>query len=457
MRVFICWSGTRSGELADKLSSWLPKVIGPDIFCSVSTKFNVGERWFSQLLEELEAADAAIVCFTAENLDSRWMHFEAGMLFRSGQERVLPYFLGTAIPDIKDPLNAIQATAATREGTWRLVVALAHKLANASRDVSKEFDEHWPELHEFFRESLAPRFEDIFPHFEALFERKTFREPIEDCHDQDWISRYDGARETLVALSQRESTVERCCEHWQLWLYRKLLSEVDGYVRDVRDNLVQSRRFDVAENDKIDFARESPPEPLQPSPRAIAATCARRCREIRHIVYCLTRPEGAPQLSESLAFAKMTRDQFDDKKRLVHSKGMPVDRAKLGLSSESDIERFARSMWDFDRIMYYRIRLEDPASAESMARLVEQELHQAEAEGPRASKMPLHYAVKAWLTAMESGPTAPFDARQAKRLIDGALIYLDRSATPQDDDPKIRGHVQEIAKIIESRNATVSS
>ena len=140
-------------------------------------------------------------------------------------------------------------------------------------------------------------------------------------------------------------------------------------------------------------------------------------------------------------------DQFDDKKRLIQSKGTPVDRAALGLESEAELERCARSMWDFDRIIYYRVRRDEPTSAEAMTRLVEQELHQTEADGPGASKMPLHYAVKAWLSAFERDSSAPFDVGQAKRVIDGVLIFLDRTAKPDDDDPKIRAHLAEIRRI----------
>ena len=39
--------------------------------------------------------------------------------------------------------------------------------------------------------------------------------------------------------------------------------------------------------------------------------------------------EGAPRLADALRFAKMNRDQFDDKKSLVESKGMPIDRTAL--------------------------------------------------------------------------------------------------------------------------------
>lgn len=453
MRLFICWSEHRSRELADELATWLPKVLGPELSCSVSTKFEVGEQWFPQLLRELDAADAAIVCLTPENLASRWLHFEAGMLFRSGAERVLPYFLGSEVPAIDEPLNVIQASAATEAGTRGLVQALARRGAQSSSDVQRRFDACWPDLGRFIRRLAAPRFDDVFPGFAALFERKTFSEPIEECTDQGWVARYDGARETLLAIRQRSDVIDRCCQPWQVWLYRKLLGHIDGYARDIAETLLAERRFDVGEADRIDFAR--PIKSAAPPPAGrFAATCARRCREIRHVVFCLTRSDGAPRLAQSLAFAKMSRDQFDDKKRLVQSTGSPVDRAGLGLQANVDLESCVRSPWDFDRIVYYRVCLDEPVAPDAMTRLVEHELHQAEAEGPDASKMPLHYAVKVWLSALEKG--AAFDARQTVRVVAGVLAFLDRTRTPLDDDPKIRSHLAGIDAIVGSRGPVAS-
>jgi hypothetical protein len=452
VRAFICWSGPRSGRFAEKLSSWLPKVCGEGLNCVISTQFQAGKQWFPQLLSELNAANVAVICLTPENLLSPWLHFEAGMALRAGEERVLPYFLGPEVPEIKGPLNSSQASPATVDGTWRVVQALASIGEADEVQVRQRFDERWPELSRFVASIAAPTFVEIFPGFEALLERKTFQEPIDECTDQGWISRYDGARETLLAVEQRLDVVKRCCQPWQIWMYRKLLSQLDGYARDLAENLLQERRFESNATGNVDFGRPKRTAPAPPL-GAIAASCARRCREIRHVVFCLAKPEGAPRLAEALQFAKMSVDQFDDKKRLVQSKGTPVDRAALGVESDVDLERCAHSMWDFDRIIYYRVRLDHPVSADAMAKLVQEEVDRTEADGPGASKMPLHYAVKAWLGALEMAPPIPFDAVQAERVSDAVEAFLDRTVKPSDDDPKIRRHLAEVRRISRSASA----
>ncbi|HMO44791.1 MAG TPA: TIR domain-containing protein [Rubrivivax sp.] len=444
MRAFICWSESRSGDLAARLASWLPGVCGPELDCVISTQFQAGVPWLQQLLRELDAADAAIICLTPENLRSAWMHFEAGMVFRGGQDRVLPYFLGTKVPNIAGPLSISQAKTATLDGTLQLVQALALAGHLDAVEVQARFDARWPELNRFLRSIAAPRLSELIPEIDSLFQRKTFDEPLDQCTDQGWIARCDGARDTLLAIERRAAGVENCCQPWQVWLYRKLQSQLDGYVRDLREHLLVERRFAVAGAAKVDFGQA-----LElPAPRpaaAIAATCLRRCREIRHVVFCLTKPQGAPRLDDALRFAQLGIDQFDDKKRLLQSKGVPVDRTALGIEAQDDLEACANSMWDFDRIIYYRVRASEPVSPDRMVQCVENELHQVEADGPGASKMPLHYAVKAWLSAVEKAPLQRSGV-MAERVANEVQLLLDRTAKPDDDDPKIRANLAEIRK-----------
>ncbi|HEU0199977.1 MAG TPA: hypothetical protein VFR86_06035 [Burkholderiaceae bacterium] len=453
MRIFICWSESRSGQLADKLSTWLNQVLGPEATCTLSTGFQPGRPWFPQLIRELNEADAALICFTPENVSSLWMHFEAGMVFRFGDERVLPYFLGSEAVGIKEPLNSIQASTATKEGTRRLVEALASRGGIKQDQVAERFAKLWPELETFLRRLAAPRFAALFPEFEELFNRKTFTERIEDCTDQGWITRYDIVRQTLDLLKRQRAVVQTCCQPWQAWLFQKLINHVDGYARELCENLLAERHFEVSESNKVDFTRprKATLKPIGP----VSAACAYRCREIGHIVFCLTRPEGAPVLAEALDFAKLTRDQFDDKKRLVQATGVPVVPAALGLESDAELEACARSLWQYDRIIYYKVRESAPTDIDTMTSLVEREWLEAEAEGAAASKMPLHYAIKAWLAALEKAAAEPFNARIVERVMSGVQAYLDRTAKSDDSDPKIRSYLKLIGEMLNRRTPSV--
>ena len=83
MRVFLSWSGEQSLAVAKALREWLP-YINAEIQPWISgTDITPGERWSGEVAQQLEVADAGIVCVTRENQLAAWLNFEAGRLPRS--------------------------------------------------------------------------------------------------------------------------------------------------------------------------------------------------------------------------------------------------------------------------------------------------------------------------------------------------------------------------------------
>src|SRR5213592_1171184 len=80
MSIFICWSGTRTRLVARAVYNLLESQDSLHGRVFFSDKLEKGVAWFESILEELRAADAGVVCLTAENLESPWLHFEAGAL-----------------------------------------------------------------------------------------------------------------------------------------------------------------------------------------------------------------------------------------------------------------------------------------------------------------------------------------------------------------------------------------
>ncbi len=80
MKVFISWSGPRSAAVAEALRYWLPKVIQALEPWMSADDIEKGTRWRSGIATELEQSSVGIICLTRENLDSTWIHFEAGAL-----------------------------------------------------------------------------------------------------------------------------------------------------------------------------------------------------------------------------------------------------------------------------------------------------------------------------------------------------------------------------------------
>src|SRR4029453_13374266 len=84
-RVFICWSGDQSHQIAHAIKTLLENRIDrakEEEAIFVSDDVEKGVAGFESLLTELTESAVGIVCVTVESLASPWMHFEAGALAR---------------------------------------------------------------------------------------------------------------------------------------------------------------------------------------------------------------------------------------------------------------------------------------------------------------------------------------------------------------------------------------
>ena len=81
MKVFISWSGKRSGDIAQIMVEWFEAIFptGLDLWCS-SDDMRPGVLSVTQILDELQRSDQGIFCFTKDNTRSLWMMFEAGAI-----------------------------------------------------------------------------------------------------------------------------------------------------------------------------------------------------------------------------------------------------------------------------------------------------------------------------------------------------------------------------------------
>ena len=92
MRLFVSWSGAKSKAVAGQLAEWLKLLFQQDVETYMSAHdVEAGERWTVGLADELERSDYAVLCLTPDNLDARWILFEAGAVSRSVESgRVVP-------------------------------------------------------------------------------------------------------------------------------------------------------------------------------------------------------------------------------------------------------------------------------------------------------------------------------------------------------------------------------
>lgn len=150
MDIFISWSGDRSRALAVEIATWLKNVVhffDPWISDSDLRK---GDRWLQVVATKLSKCEAAIVCVTPENLDSQWLHFEAGAIAKSmTRSRVCPVLLGMDPSKLEGPLSQFQATVFSSSDMLKLVKSLNQELGSDKLmpDVlERSFKKYWPDL-----------------------------------------------------------------------------------------------------------------------------------------------------------------------------------------------------------------------------------------------------------------------------------------------------------------------
>ena len=149
MKVFLSHSGSRSAAVALALRDWLPNVINAiDPWISV-LDVEKGANWAASIAGELQASSVGILCLTPENVNERWILFEAGALSKAPEKVCVCSYLYELEPiDLEWPLAMFQATRAEREDTRKLVHTFNRALVEPRPDTSidRAFEVWWPHL-----------------------------------------------------------------------------------------------------------------------------------------------------------------------------------------------------------------------------------------------------------------------------------------------------------------------
>ena len=159
MKVFISWSGSLSASVAEKLSTWLRRVIQV-IEPFVSTQdIKKGDIWLLELLQHLEQSSVGIICVTRENLHADWILFESGALIKQmGRAKLCTLLIDVSPAEVASPLSAFQATTFKREDIFRLIKTLHSALERpllSDQELEDNFAHFWPDLESHIRNALA--------------------------------------------------------------------------------------------------------------------------------------------------------------------------------------------------------------------------------------------------------------------------------------------------------------
>ncbi len=117
-----------------------------------------GSIWFGEISQQLKETSVGIICLTRENLDARWILFEAGGLAKGiTQNRVCTLLVDIADTEVKPPLSLFNSTKSTKEDMFKLFQSINGFLGDKALvpDIlKKSFDRAWPEFESEYNAAL---------------------------------------------------------------------------------------------------------------------------------------------------------------------------------------------------------------------------------------------------------------------------------------------------------------
>jgi predicted nucleotide-binding protein len=122
MKIFLSWSGHKSGKIANALRDWIPMILQYVEPWLSSIDIPQGARWANEIENVLNEVDYGIICLTKENLKSTWLNYEAGAISKNRQAKVIVFLVDVDIADIEGPLSQFQAIKADRKNDLKKLI-----------------------------------------------------------------------------------------------------------------------------------------------------------------------------------------------------------------------------------------------------------------------------------------------------------------------------------------------
>ena len=268
MKTFLCWSGKKSKETAETFAEWLPQVIQA-IEPWISTEMDKGTRWTSEVADKLGECRIGIICLTRENMNARWILFEAGALSRDKNTHVCTFLLDVKSTDIEQPLAQFQHTQFDKNDVRKLVQTINRKLKDVGEQSLKEkvlnrvFEKNWPELSDKLSEikrSYSVLNEDTKTDREILEEMlenmKTLRETL---MQEIQSEKYIGIAESLYhEIKQQIYPIQQSIAITQIKIGKELKKgENIGILKDIEKIVGKIDKDLIAIQDKLEKMRRS--------------------------------------------------------------------------------------------------------------------------------------------------------------------------------------------------------
>jgi len=210
MLVFLSWSGDQSKLVAEALENWLRQVVQA-VDPWISTDISKGLRWGPEIADRLEKSKVGIICLARENLESRWILYEAGALSKTKDAYVCTLLLGLRPTDIEQPLAQFQHTTTDKEDMRQLVhtvnaaVLKCGEKALSDPILDDVFNTYWPRLEQVFTQALAMKHQQAK---QERSEREILQEILELLRNQERRQSATDVRERVSELLRRTTPLQ---------------------------------------------------------------------------------------------------------------------------------------------------------------------------------------------------------------------------------------------------------
>lgn len=237
MKIFISWSGDVSFQVAQVLKEWIPCVIQDAEPYFSSEDIDKGARWSTDIAKELETASFGILCVTKDNLESKWLNFEAGALSKAiDKSKVCPLLFHLKPSDISNsPILQFQMANVDKNDIFKLFKSINNSLGDNGLDearLEKVFSAFWPQMDEAF---------------------KKIKEPIEEKKEAEAVTNNDEILEEVLELLRTQQMILKSPEKmFPTDYFREIMMRIDkDNIRRIRGMVPKRVVMDLRESEVI--------------------------------------------------------------------------------------------------------------------------------------------------------------------------------------------------------------
>lgn len=244
MKVFISWSGKASFQIAKVLKEWIPCVIQNVIPYFSSEDIDKGARWSTDIAEELENASFGILCVTKDNMESKWLNFEAGALSKAiDKSRVCPLLFHLKPSDISDgPLLQFQMANVNKDDIYKIFRSINTSLGDNGLDemrLEKVFSRIWPEMEKAFNSIQDVKDKDIKQDTSILNNSEILEKMLELLRSQQILLNNP---EKIFPVSYFEDLVSMMNRKNDLYVPEQMISRLKIIELNLYNSIENSRR-----------------------------------------------------------------------------------------------------------------------------------------------------------------------------------------------------------------------